>query len=130
MAKYVGKIFRINNSKLKIRGNDVHYIHVKWFNPFSRKFKCRVITSLEDMKHKTTVNKSYLEKVYSSYNNERESFCILNKKKYKKLRNGYIEPIPLDRCVNFDVWAGFTKTVNLSRSDLIKGDETEMSIKK
>ena len=50
--------------------------------------------------------------------------------KYRKMRFEIIQPIPFNKTENFDVWAGFTKTVNLSRSDLIKGDKTEMNIKK
>ena len=48
MAKYVGKVFRVDNKTLKLKGRSAHYVHVKWYNPFTRMFKCRVLTSLEN----------------------------------------------------------------------------------
>ena len=50
MAKYVGKIFRVNNKTLRIKGSGSHFVHVKWYNPFTHKFRCYVITSLEEKK--------------------------------------------------------------------------------
>lgn len=35
MAKYVGKIFKVNNRDLNIKGNSSHFVEVKWFNPFT-----------------------------------------------------------------------------------------------
>ena len=47
MAKYVGKIFKLNNAALKVKGTGTHYVHVQWYNPFKRLFYCRIITALE-----------------------------------------------------------------------------------
>ena len=48
MPKYVGKIFKVDNRTLKLKGSSTHYVHVKLYNPFTRKFKCRIVTSLEN----------------------------------------------------------------------------------
>lgn len=50
MAKFVGKIFRIPDRYLKnILGNGAHFVHVTWYNPKNHKFRCKVITSLEEI---------------------------------------------------------------------------------
>lgn len=128
MAKFVGKIFRVSNSKLKIHGNDIHHVKVKWYNPFNHKFKCRVITSLEERVDKTALNGETAKVACSVYNTKTKTHCLLSKTKYKQLRNGKIEPIPITECENFDVWSGYSKTVYLTKKDLKR--KSNMKIKK
>ena len=59
-----------------------------------------------------------LESKYSSYNKETEKHCVLNSGKYKKLRRGNIEPIPINKTENFNTWSGFSKSIYLKKTDL------------
>ncbi len=130
MAKYVGKIFKVPNSKLKIHGNDIHYVSVKWYNPFTHMFKCRVITSLEDKVSLSSLKGETAKIACISYDPKTKTNLLLNKRKYKQLRNGSIEPIPINKCENFDVWSGFAKTIYLSKKDLKLNNKRNMKIKK
>ena len=128
MAKYVGKIFRVANPKLKIRGNETHFVHVVWYNPRNKLFKCRVITSLEDAYPKTSVDRRILNKSCRTYNKENETHCVLNARKYRWLRRGKVEAIPTEQTENFGVWSGYSKTVYLNKDDLI--NPTKLKIRK
>lgn len=129
MAKYVGKIFRIENVRLNIKRRGTHYVHVKWFNPFTRKFRCRIITSLEDKKvlqesERTILNSTpYYKESNSTYN-------LFSKNKYIKLRSGNIEPIPTNKTVGFNVWSGYLGSRNLHISVLKGKEQTNLKIKK
>ena len=79
MAKYVGKIFKVNNQKLNIRGKGYHFVHVKWFNPVTRKFRCRVITSLEDEHAKSNIEKDVLNYSCRYFNRKTQKHCVLKK---------------------------------------------------
>lgn len=129
MAKYVGKIFKVDNAKLKIRGNEAHYVHVKWYNPLTKRFKCKVITSLENKHVIKDGNKRilgttpYIQADNGVYN-------IFDKKKYKKLRNGDIVPIPVSKARGFDIWTGYEETRNLHISALKGKEQKHLGIKK
>ena len=130
MAKYVGKIFKVDDKKLKIHGNGIHYVHVKWYNPFTRKFRCHVITSLEDQ---ITIPAMERHKVLSSnayHQIDKNTFNIFNRGKYRKLRNGDIEPIPAKKAKGFRVWSGFLESRDLHISALKRNEQKNMSIKK
>jgi hypothetical protein len=130
MAKYVGKIFRVDDKKLKIHGNGSHYVHVKWYNPFTRKFRCRVITSLEDQKY---IPKSERHNVLSSnsyYQIDKNTYNIFNRRKYRKLRSGDIEPIPTRKMKGFKVWSGYFDTRDIHVTALKGNQQKHMSIKK
>lgn len=128
MAKFVGKIFRVSNSKLKLHGNDIHYVDVKWYNPFNHKFKCRVITSLEERLGKTELSSEQAKIACSVYDTKTQTHCVMKKNKYIQMRNGKIEPIPITQCENFDVWSGYSKTIYLTKKDLKK--KSKLKIKK
>lgn len=130
MAKYVGKIFKVSNNKLKIKGNDAHYVHVKWYNPFSKKFKCKVITSLEDKVVLNDDNRKNLHNAIGYYDKRSNSFSFFDKKKYTKLRNGEITPLPISKLTGFDVWSGYSGTKYLKKEDLKGNVKNTMRIKK
>ena len=121
MAKYVGKIFRVNNRRLNIKRKGTHYVHVKWYNPFTRKFRCKVITSLEDKKVLSNEEKKMLST--TPYHKEKDNtYNLFSKRKYSKLRNGDIEPIPIKKTKGFGLWSGYQGTKDLNINDL-KGNE-------
>ena len=129
MAKYVGKIFKVNNAALKVKRNGSHYVHVKWYNPFTRRFRCKVITSLET--RKTLLGKE--KRVLGSSLFHRESddeYSIFNKKKYERLRKGHITPIPISKTKGFGVWSGYEETRDLHISVLKGNEQKHLSIKK
>ncbi len=111
MAKYVGKIFKVNDKDLKIRGNGSHFVHVTWYNPFKRRFRCKVITSLEDIK--TLEGKQIKNSRLTPHVKRGNIFNLFKKKKYNKLRSGVIQPIPIDKTIGFDVWSGYDETRDL-----------------
>ena len=118
MAKYVGKIFKVSNNKLNIRNGGVHFVHVKWYNPFTRKFKCKVITSL-DKKKTIPANKrgkAFAGKIVTKIKND--DFVVFSKSEYDKIRTGEVEPIPVTQTENLDNWSGYSSEVYLSRQDL------------
>lgn len=116
MAKYVGKIFKVNDKDLKIRGNGSHFIHVTWYNPFKRKFRCKVITSLEDKK--VLEGKQIKSSRLTPHVKRGNIFNLFKKKKYNKLRNGHIQPIPITKTEGFDVWSGYDETRDLDLNTL------------
>lgn len=118
MAKYVGKIFKVDNKKLGLRKSRTHFVYVQWFDPKNKNFKCRVISSLEteryfekDDPHRFEINGSLHHK------NDENSFCFFKDDHYERLRNGDIEPIPMGDLENATHWYGFTKTVTLDKND-------------
>ena len=115
MAKYVGKIFKVNNAALKIKRNGAHYVHVTWFNPFTKRFRCKVITSLEDKfdlkdKNKRILGAGPFHKVSD------DIYCVFSKGKYERLRAGKISPISVSKTKGFNIWIGYedVKTVHIS----------------
>ncbi len=130
MAKYVGKIFKVPNKELKLHGRDIHHVHVQWYNPHNHMFKCRVITSLEEAVPLGALPKEPKKLICSTYDSQTGEHAVLTKTKYKQLRNGGIEPIPINQCENFKTWSGFSKTVYLSKSDLKLKNKSNMQIKK
>ena len=119
MAKYVGRIFEVSNRALNLRGNGTHKVHVQSYNPFSRKFRCKVITSLEDK----TMDLSKIEK--SRRNNtfitvRGNEYFLFDNKKYDRLRNGEIVPIPMSRTDGFELWSGYESAQDLSLQILRK----------
>ena len=122
MAKFVGKIFKASDNVLGVRGNGAHYFKVVWFNPFKRKFHCKIITSLErtekvepKKKRQQLKNKAYVKK--EGNNNE---YCVFNRGKFEDLRNGDITPIPVPQTQGFPLWSGYMGTAELSLSDMRK----------
>ena len=129
MAKYVGKIFKVNNQKLNIRGKGYHFVHVKWYNPVTRKFRCRVITSLEK-EQKLVGSEREILKNTPYFSKRDDTFALFSKSKYKKLREGKIEPIPTTKTQGFDVWGGYYETRFLSRKVLRGKEQKDMHIRK
>ena len=129
MAKYVGKIFKVDNAKLKIHGKEAHYVHVKWYNPFTKRFKCKVITSLENRHFIQDGNKRILGTAPFTQSSE-GYYNIFNKKKYERLRKGDIVPIPVSKTKGFNVWTGYEETKNLHISALKGKEQRHLSIEK
>lgn len=130
MAKFVGKIFRIPDRYLKnIRGNGAHFVHVTWYNPKNHKFRCKVITSLEEI---NTVPKSergrHKGKTYAVYDDNHLAF--FKYRKYSDLRNGDIQPIPVNKTKGFKVWSGYQGATELTLSEICKGKKTDLHIDK
>ena len=130
MAKYVGKVFRVDDKKLKIRGNGAHYVYVKWYNPFTRKFRCRVITSLENRKVIPERERHGVLSSNSYYKIDEKTYNIFNRRKYEKLRNGDIEPIPAKKTKGFKVWSGFFDARDVHITALKGNEQKNLSIKK
>ena len=128
MAKYVGHIFKVNNAALGIKRSGSHYVHVKWFNPFSRKFWCKIITSLEERKSLDQIKASKKAKICLKGGGD--DFYIFAERKYAKLRNGEIVPIPVDKTEGFSVWSGYYGSRYLARSKLKGNRKLHMKIKK
>ncbi|MCM1043509.1 MAG: hypothetical protein NC548_43760 [Lachnospiraceae bacterium] len=125
MAKYVGKIFKASNDKLHIRGNGAHYVHVKWYNPFTRKFKCKVLTSLDKKKSIpiTQRDKAFVGKIVTKLSGD--DFVVFSKSEYDKIRKGEVEPIPVSQTENLDNWTGYSSEVYLMRKDLKQTSKTK-----
>ncbi len=119
MAKFVGKIFQVSNNKLGIRNSGAHYVHVTWYNPFKRKFRCKIVTSLESEK---ALNGKQLKELkttpYVKKRGTKNIFRLFKRNKYAKIRKGEIQPIPESKLQGFDVWSGYQNTVELTVSDL------------
>ena len=129
MAKYVGKIFRVNNAALNIKRRGTHYVHVKWYNPFTRKFRCKVITSLEDKKILSDEEKRILSS--TPYHKERDNtYNLFSKRKYSKLRNGEIQSIPVQKTKGFNVWSGYSGSRDLFISALKGNEQKHLKIDK
>ncbi len=128
MAKYVGKIFKVDNKTLMLKGSAMHYVHVKWYNPFTRMFKCKIITSLEKRKF-LRENKRVLGST-PYHKNEDESYSFFEKQKYSKLRSGKIEPISVLKTSGFDSWHGYEGTRYLHAKQLKGKEQKHLSIKK
>ena len=129
MAKYVGKIFRVNNTLLKIKRNGTHYVHVKWYNPFTRKFRCKIITSLEKQTKIDSNNKRLLGRTPFHKEND-VVYSLFLKNKYSKVRNGEIEPIPVTKMEGFSVWSAYSGSRDLSVRALKGKEQSDMWIKK
>ena len=128
MAKYVGKIFRVNNKILRIKGSGSHFVHVKWYNPFTHKFRCHIITSLEEKKVLTRDKRNNLH--IMSYHKENENtYCIFNRKKYEDLRSGKITPIPVSCANGLTVWSGYQDRRNLHIATLRGNEVPHIKIK-
>lgn len=116
MAKYVGKVFKVPDRHLGIRGKGAHMIKITWYNPFKRLFYGRVITSLEDRKVLNSEERKYLH--LQNYHKESENvFLLMKRNKYEKLRNGKITPIPVTKAKGLDVWSGYSerKRIHISK---------------
>ena len=128
MAKYVGKIFRVNNKDLKLKGSATHYVHVQWYNPFTRMFKGKVITSLEKRKFVGENKRALGATPY--HKNEDASYSFFEKQKYSKLRSGKIEAIPVTKTNGFDTWHGYEGICNLHIRHLKGKEQKHLNIKK
>ena len=128
VAKYVGKVFRVDNKTLKLKGSAMHYVHVIWYNPFTRRFKCRIITSLENRKF-LGENKRVLGST-PYHKNEDGSYSFFEKQKYSKIRDGKIEPISVKKSTGFDTWHGYEGTRYLHVRNLKGKEQKYLSIKK
>ena len=129
MSKYVGKIFRVNNTALNIKRRGTHYVHVTWYNPFTRKFHCKVITSLEDKKILTEDEKRVLSST-PYYKETDNTYNLFSKRKYSKLRNGDIQPIPIQKTKGFEVWSGYLGSRDLFISALKGNEQNHLKIEK
>lgn len=132
MAKYVGKIFKVQNSKLGIKADGCHYVHVKHYDRKSKLFSCSVLTSLEnevDVPKKS--RKDILDSVNYTKGNNENSFKIFMKKNYRDIRNGNIVPIAINKTSGFNNWMGYSKNVKLDKNNFFEDNTTKkMKIKK
>ena len=132
MAKFIGKIFKVPNSKLGIRTSGAHNVHVVWYNPFKRKFRCKVLTSLE--KEKELSGKEYNELKRTPYVKKRgtkSTFSLFKLNKYAKVRNGTLTPIPVTKTSGLPLWSAYSETVELGVNDLKKSKaQPHVKIKK
>ena len=128
MAKYVGKIFKVNNAALKVKGTGTHYVHVQWYNPFTRMFRCRIITSLENRKFLGENKRALGSTPY--HKNEDGSYSFFEKQKYSKLRAGKIQAISVLKTRGFDTWHGYEGTRDLHIRALKGNEQKHLSIKK
>ncbi len=130
MAKFVGKIFRISDKNLRIHGSGSHYVHVTWYNPFKRMFRCKVLTSLEDKKE--LVGRDIKQAQKTAYvKGDGDTFYLFKKRKYKLLREGKIQPVPAQNLEGFEVWSGYMESRDLHISVLKKSKvQNKMKIKK
>ena len=127
MAQYVGKVFKIKNSSLGIKGSGTHDVHVTWFNPKTKKFSCKILTSLERVEPKEKLSKrknTIVRKV------EGDKFFVFERQKYVKLREGKIVPIPVGKVKGTTDWMGYEESKDLHISTLKKGFASEKQIKK
>lgn len=121
MAKFAGKIFKVSNNKIGIRNDGAHNVHVVWYNPFKRKFRCKVITSLESEKELNGKELKQLKTTpYVKKRGAKNTFRLFKRNKYAKVRKGEIVPIPESKLQGFAVWSGYQNTVELSLDDLKK----------
>lgn len=118
MAKYVGKIFKVDNKKLGLRESRTHFVYVQWYDQKNKNFRCRVISSLEKERvfEKNDPDRYLINKT-PYHRNKDGSFCLFKKDHYNDLRKGNIEPIPMGDLENATHWYGFTKTVILNKDD-------------
>ena len=130
MAKFVGKIFKVSNKDLGLRNNGVHYVHIAWYNPFKRKFHCKVLTSLEEKKE--LVGREIKQAQKTAYaKGDGNTFYLFKKHKYKLLREGKIQPIPAQNLEGFSVWSGYMENRDLHINILKKSKvQSKMKIKK
>ena len=129
MAKYVGKVFKIPDRQLGIRGNGAHMVKITWFNPFKKLFHGRVITSLEERKFLKKEDKKYLH--LQNYHKESEDvFLIMKRSKYEKLRNGNIVPIPVTKVNGLSVWSGYSENKKIHISKIKNRRPEKIQIKK
>ena len=129
MAKYVGKIFKVSNAALHIKGNGTHYVHVKWYNPFTHKFRCNVITSLEQTTTLIGEERSILNTT-PFHKKEENVYALFSRHKYNKLRSGKITPIPITKTEGFEVWSGYQETRDVYITALKGNEQKNMTIKK
>ena len=130
MAKFVGKIFKVPNNKLGIHSSGAHYIQVAWYNPFKRKFRCKVLTSLEDKKELIGRQIKQTEKTAYAKGDD-NTFYLFKKRKYRLLREGKIQPVPVQNLQGFEVWSGYMDSRDLHISVLKKSKvQNGMKIKK
>ena len=131
MAKYVGNIFKLPNSITKVQGKGNHFVHVTWFNPKTKLFRCRIITSLEE---KRTLGDIVAEgintKKYPHQKGKGNIFYVFDKSKYRRIREGKIVPIPMSQTKGFDYFHGYEGTIDLHFSVLKKHKVTSLKIKK
>ena len=119
MAKYVGKVVQLPNSILKLQGSGTHYVHVKWFDPKSKLFHCKVITSLEE---RVVFSKGKKKMGKSPYFREKGSpvVNVFLRGKYEEVRKGLIDPIPIGKTSGFDGWVGYFESRQLTLHTLRK----------
>lgn len=123
MAKYVGKIFVLPNNALNIKRTGAHCIHVQWYNSRTHKFRCRTITSLEERKEIPATEREDFLKDNLYHKEDDGTFSIFKKHKYRKIRDGRIEPIPMQILEGFSAWSGYEGTQFLTKSQLKNAKE-------
>ena len=129
MAKYVRKIFKVNNAALKLKRDGAHYVHVKWFNPFTKRFRCRVITSLENKRELKGDDKRMLGSG-PFHRVSGDIYNTFNKGKYERLREGHITPIPVSKSESFGLWIGYEEMKDVHISVLKGKEQKHLKIKK
>lgn len=131
MAKYVGKVFKVPNNKLGIRNKGAHYVHVTWYNPFKRNFRCKTITSLETEKELSGAQYKELRRTpYIKKTGTKNTFFLFKRNKYAGLRKGTLTPISTDKVDGLEHWSAYQNTVELTARDLKQSKATDVKISK
>ena len=118
MAEYVGHIFKISNKVLRLPRRGTHYVHVTWFNPRTKMFRCKIITSLERQMNLPKDRRQILSTGPSAHI-EGDTFNLYDARTYKKLRAGVITPIPTTKSHGFPVWSGYFGVRELGIQQLV-----------
>lgn len=132
MAKYVGKVFKVSNNKLGIRNSGAHNVHVTWYNPLKRKFRCKVITSLESEETLVGKQRKKLNRTpYVKKPGTDDDYYLFKRGKYRSIRNGNLTPIPITKVDGLSHWSAYSDTVELTINDLKKSKEqSDIKIRK
>ena len=114
---------------MKIKRNGAHYVHIQWFNPFTKRFRCKIITTLEDKVELKGDDKRILGK--GPFHKEiGDIYSVFAKNKYERLRKGQITPIPVSKTEGFGVWIGYEESKDLHISVLKGREQKNLRIKK
>ncbi len=129
MAKYVGKVFKIPDRHLGIRGKGSHYVKISWFDPHEKIFHGQVITSLEEHLPKSGLTSDdFRYRVHKKVGDD--LYAVVKKRKIIDIREGRVVPIPIRKAEGLKVWSGFSGAVRFNLPFLSKFSPSGIKIKK
>jgi len=129
MAKFVGKVFRIPDRYLGIKGHGTHYVKISWFDPREKIFHGKIITSLEEHLPKSSMTPNdFRYRSHKRINND--LFAVVNNKKITDMRDGKIVPIPVSNAKGLERWSGYSGERLFDRTFLSRFIPTDIQIKK